>query len=204
MPDVNWKQRNASEAMIEDVLWWMETFDLDGGRIDAVKHVDDLAITNLAVRINERFETVGTDMYLKGETAMGWAGHDLAANANEYGTINRYIGEHQLDGQADFVLYHATSDRVFTGGEENYMHLDYWTAAARTSTWTVRSWCPSSAATTSLASPRAPTPARPTSGTSGPSRPSGPARHRRTLCRLPAGPCLVADHSRRTDDLHGR
>ena len=62
MPDVNWKQRNASEAMIEDVLWWMETFDLDGGRIDAVKHVDDLAITNLAVRINERFETVGTDM----------------------------------------------------------------------------------------------------------------------------------------------
>ena len=127
MPDVNWKQRNASEAMIEDVLWWMETFDLDGGRIDAVKHVDDLAITNLAVRINERFETVGTDMYLKGETAMGWAGHDLAANANEYGTINRYIGEHQLDGQADFVLYHATSDRVFTGGEEDYMHLDYWT-----------------------------------------------------------------------------
>ena len=131
MPDVNWKQRNASEAMIEDVLWWMETFDLDGGRIDAVKHVDDLAITNLAVRINERFETVGTDMYLKGETAMGWAGHDLAANANEYGTINRYIGEHQLDGQADFVLYHATSDRVFTAGEENYMHLDYWTARSQ-------------------------------------------------------------------------
>ena len=131
MPDLNWKDRNASEQMIEDVLWWIETYDLDGGRIDAVKHVDDLAITNLAVRINERFETAGTDIYLKGETAMGWSGHDLASNSEQYGTINRYIGPNSLDGQADFVLYHATSDRVFATGEEDYIHLDYWTARSQ-------------------------------------------------------------------------
>ena len=82
------------------------------------------------MRINERFETVGTDMYLKGETAMGWAGHDLAANANEYGTINRYIGEHQLDGQADFVLYHAPQTAC-SPAARNYMHLDYWTARSQ-------------------------------------------------------------------------
>ena len=29
MPDVNWKNRNASEQFIADALWWMETFDLD-------------------------------------------------------------------------------------------------------------------------------------------------------------------------------
>ncbi|HJM40595.1 MAG TPA: alpha-amylase family glycosyl hydrolase, partial [Candidatus Thalassarchaeaceae archaeon] len=92
MPDVNWRVRNASEQFIADVMWWMENFDLDGGRIDAVKHVEDLAITNLAVQINERFETAGTDYYLKGETAMGWVGHTLEENANEYGTINNYIG----------------------------------------------------------------------------------------------------------------
>ena len=44
---------------------------------------------------------------------MGWSGDDLAANAEQYGTINRYIGENALDGQADFVLYHAVVDRVF-------------------------------------------------------------------------------------------
>ncbi|MDG1525435.1 MAG: alpha-amylase family glycosyl hydrolase, partial [Candidatus Thalassarchaeaceae archaeon] len=44
MPDVNWRVRNASEQFISDVMWWMETFDLDGGRLDAVKHVEDLAI----------------------------------------------------------------------------------------------------------------------------------------------------------------
>ena len=127
MPDVNWKVRNASEQFIEDALWWLEEFDFDGARIDAVKHVEDLAITNLATRINERFETVGTDYYLKGETAMGWSGHNLADNQFQYDTINQYIGEDSLDGQADFVLYHAVVDNVFTQGIEDYQHLDYWT-----------------------------------------------------------------------------
>ena len=131
MPDVDWRNRNASEAMIEDVLWWMETFDLDGGRIDAVKHVEDLAVTNLATRVSERFETLGNVVYLKGETAMGWSGHLLADNAEQYGTINRYMGEQGLEGQADFVLYHAVADRVFTSGQEDYMHLDYWTARSQ-------------------------------------------------------------------------
>ena len=127
MPDVNWKERNASEQFIEDALWWLEEFNLDGARIDAVKHVDDLAITNLATRVQQRFETVGTEYYLKGETAMGWAGHDLASNQDQYETINRYMGQNGLDGQADFVLYHAVTDNVFTSGSENYQHLDYWT-----------------------------------------------------------------------------
>ena len=131
MPDVNWKIREASEQFIEDALWWLEEFDFDGARIDAVKHVEDLAITNLATRINERFETVGTDYYLKGETAMGWSGDNLADNQYQYDTINRYIGENSLDGQADFVLYHAVVDNVFTQGARDYQHLDYWTSRSQ-------------------------------------------------------------------------
>ena len=127
MPDVNWKNRNASEQFIADALWWMETFDLDGARIDAVKHVENLAVSNLVAQINERFETVGTDVYLKGETAMGWSGHSLEANQAQYGAINAYMGPQGLDGQADFVLYHAVVDNVFVSGNENYQHLDYWT-----------------------------------------------------------------------------
>ncbi|MGB1766561.1 MAG: alpha-amylase family glycosyl hydrolase, partial [Poseidonia sp.] len=127
MPDVNWKNRNASEQFIADALWWMETFDLDGARIDAVKHVENLAVSNLVAQINERFETVGTDVYLKGETAMGWSGHSLEANQAQYDAINAYMGPDGLDGQADFVLYHAVVDNVFVSGNENYQHLDYWT-----------------------------------------------------------------------------
>ena len=127
MPDLDWKNRDASEQIIADALWWAETFDLDGLRVDAVKHVDDYAMTNLATRINERFEATGTDFYLKGETAMGWSGHSLEDNAEQYQTINRYIGDNALDGQADFVLYHAVVDNVFTTGNMDYQHLDYWT-----------------------------------------------------------------------------
>ena len=127
MPDVNWKNRQASEQMIADALWWMETFDLDGARIDAVKHVENLAVSNLVSQINERFETVGNDVYLKGETAMGWSGHSLEDNQAQYGAINAYMGPDGLDGQADFVLYHAVVDNVFVSGNENYQHLDYWT-----------------------------------------------------------------------------
>ena len=127
MPDVNWKNRQASEQMIADALWWMETFDLDGARIDAVKHVENLAVANLVAQINERFETVGNEVYLKGETAMGWSGHSLEDNQAQYGAINAYMGPDGLDGQADFVLYHAVVDNVFVSGNENYQHLDYWT-----------------------------------------------------------------------------
>ena len=121
------EKRNASEQFIADALWWMETFDLDGARIDAVKHVENLAVSNLVAQINERFETVGTDVYLKGETAMGWSGHSLEANQAQYDAINAYMGPEGLDGQADFVLYHAVVDNVFVSGNENYQHLDYWT-----------------------------------------------------------------------------
>ena len=127
MPDVNWKNRNASEQFIADALWWMEEYNLDGARIDAVKHVEDLAVSNLVAQINERFETVGNDVYLKGETAMGWSGHSLEDNQAQYGAINAYMGPNGLDGQADFVLYHAVVDNVFVSGNENYQHLDYWT-----------------------------------------------------------------------------
>ncbi|MAV78494.1 MAG: glycosyl hydrolase, partial [Euryarchaeota archaeon] len=127
MPDLDWKNRNASEQFIADALWWMEEYNLDGARIDAVKHVENLAVSNLVAQINERFETVGNDVYLKGETAMGWSGHSLEDNQAQYGAINDYMGPDGLDGQADFVLYHAVVDNVFVSGNENYQHLDYWT-----------------------------------------------------------------------------
>ena len=132
MPDVDWTNKAASEQFIDDALWWMETFDLDGARVDAVKHVDDLAVFNLVARVNERFETAGTDYYLDGETAMGWAGDRLEDNAAQYDTINRYMGENGLDGQFDFVLYHAVTNSVFSYGERGMLHLDAWTGFSQT------------------------------------------------------------------------
>lgn len=127
MPDVDWTNREAGEQMIADAMWWLERFDLDGLRVDAVKHVEDLAVINLATRINESFEGGGTEYFLLGETAMGWAGDDVAANLPEYETISRYVGENALSGQFDFVLYHASAYRVWADDARGMLHLDFWT-----------------------------------------------------------------------------
>jgi len=127
LPDVDWQNREAGEQMIADALWWLERFDLDGLRVDAVKHVEDLAVFNLSTRIHDTFEQGGTEYFLLGETAMGWAGDDVQANLPEYETISRYIGEYALSGQFDFVLYHATASRVWADGERGMLHVDYWT-----------------------------------------------------------------------------
>jgi neopullulanase len=130
LPDVDWQHRQASEQMIDDALWWLERFDLDGLRVDAVKHVEDLAIVNLATRVHEVFEQGGVEYFLLGETAMGWRGDDLAANLGEYETIARYLGTFALSGQFDFVLYHATAYRVWADDARGMLHLDYWTRAS--------------------------------------------------------------------------
>lgn len=127
LPDVNWEHPAASEELIDDALWWLERFDLDGLRVDAVKHVEDLAIVNLATRVRERFERAGTRVFLLGETAMGWGGDDVKDSEMDYQTIAHYIGPQALDGQFDFVLYHATAYRVFAYDERSMVHLDYWT-----------------------------------------------------------------------------
>ncbi len=135
MPDVDWGNTDASEQLIADALFWLERFDLDGFRIDAVKHVVDGAVFNLAIRVRERFETAGSHYFLMGETAQGWdssAGPDEGGNVENYGIISRYIAPHGLDGQFDFVLYYAASLQFLREEPGRGMiHVDYWTRASQ-------------------------------------------------------------------------
>jgi glycosidase len=126
LPDVNWTVTEASETLISDALWWIERFDLDGMRVDAVKHVEDGAIFNLSIRVHEAFEQGGTEHFLLGETAMGWGGADVNNSLNDYHTISRYIGESGLNGQFDFVLYHAVSYNTWAESTYGLLHADYW------------------------------------------------------------------------------
>lgn len=134
LPDVNWLNNDASNAMIADAMWWLQNFDLDGLRVDAVKHVPDGAIFNLSTQIEEEYERAGTNYFLVGETAMGWGDcdpRDLNCNADNYGTISRYMGPQALDGQFDFVLHHGTALSVFAYEERGMIHADVWTHASQ-------------------------------------------------------------------------
>jgi glycosidase len=126
LPDVDWTVPAVSEQFGDDAVYWLDTFDLDGFRIDAVKHVEDASIANLTARVRDEFEATGTRVFLTGETAMGWNGDSLPANQTEYDTISRYIGANGLDGQFDFVLYHAAAYRTFDYDEKGLLHADFW------------------------------------------------------------------------------
>jgi len=127
LPDINHSVPAANAQFTADALWWLDNYDLDGLRVDAVKHVEEVATRNLAAEVRETFEPGGTRYFLMGETAMGWSDCPDPCNDENYGTISKYIGPQGLDGQFDFVLYHGVSYKTFAYGDKGMLHADYWT-----------------------------------------------------------------------------
>ncbi|AKT42735.1 alpha-amylase family glycosyl hydrolase [Chondromyces crocatus] len=127
MPDINFSNSESAAAFIDDALWWLDEFDLDGLRVDAVKHVEEVSTRNLAAAVREKFEPGGTRYFLMGETAMGWNDCADPCNDQNYDTIAKYVGPHGLDGQFDFVLYHGVAYQTFAWGQRGMLHAEYWT-----------------------------------------------------------------------------
>jgi len=130
LPNVDWTNPAANDQFVQDAIWWLDTFDLDGFRMDAVKQVPDIAVINLVSSVRDEFEATGTRVFMTGETAMGWSGDSLQANAGQYGLISQYIDPDGLDGQFDFVLYYAVPMNVFANQSKGMIHADYWTQAS--------------------------------------------------------------------------
>ncbi|HEY8088666.1 MAG TPA: alpha-amylase family glycosyl hydrolase, partial [Polyangiaceae bacterium] len=130
LPNVDWTNTAASEQFGADAVYWLDAFDLDGFRMDAVKQVPDIAVINLTSRVRDEFEAAGTRVFMTGETAMGWSGDTLASNAGQYQLISQYIDPDGLDGQFDFVLYYAVPLNVFASAAKGMIHADYWTQAS--------------------------------------------------------------------------
>ncbi|MFP2930862.1 alpha-amylase family glycosyl hydrolase [Pyxidicoccus sp. 3LG] len=96
LPDFNWRSSDMVDQFISDTLWWLEAADFDGFRMDAVKHMDQVAGRTLRGRLKDITAMTGTEFYLVGETFVGADGRSQIA---------RYISPRELDGQFDFPLY---------------------------------------------------------------------------------------------------
>jgi MYXO-CTERM domain-containing protein len=130
LPNIDWTNPDASQQLTSDAVWWLDTFDLDGFRMDAVKQVPDAAVMNTVTAVRTEFEASGTRVFMTGETAMGWSDCDLSCNAWQYDLISHYIGPWELDGQFDFPLYYAVPMQVFSSDNHDMIHADYWTQAS--------------------------------------------------------------------------
>ena len=93
---------------ISDAVWWARTFNLDGFRLDAIKHVPFEWLRELRARLTTEFpDPAGGRFYLVGETYK-W---------DERDTLRSFVDpETMLDGQFDFPLKPRVCEAVFTPG----------------------------------------------------------------------------------------
>jgi glycosidase len=130
LPNVNWENPDAAAQWVSDSIWWVDNFDIDAFRMDAVKQVPNIAVMNLTTGMRQAFQASGTEFFMTGETAMGWSNCSLACNAGQYQLINSYLGPTQLDGQFDFPLYYAVPLNDFASNTFGLDQADYWTQAS--------------------------------------------------------------------------
>lgn len=133
LPAFDFDNVNARAWSIADALWWAKTFNIDGYRLDAIKHVSQTWLTDLRSALSAAFpDPEGGRFYLVGET------FDYFDKA----LLKAFVDvDTKLDGQFDFPLKKRLCEGVFKGDmgvlqrfmdEEN---RGYYGARALMTTW---------------------------------------------------------------------
>lgn len=128
LPDVNWRQAEAREALVEDIVWWAGRFDLDGVRLDAVPMMPRAATRAISRRLREMTHRQGLDSLIIGEIFTG-------GGASGRNAIRSYLGLgfDGLDSAFDFPLMWALRD-VVAHGNSGFDELEA-TLAAGEAAW---------------------------------------------------------------------
>jgi glycosidase len=91
LPAFDFRNPATVDFLLEDATYWISEFDLDGYRLDAVKHIRPDFWWRFRTRMRDTFP--GEDFYFVGETFQNRQG------------ISDFVGANMLDGQFDFPLY---------------------------------------------------------------------------------------------------
>ena len=123
LKDLNTESPEVVDAMVEAYGHWIEAADLDGFRIDTVKHVDHPFWQQFNRRIRERAASLGKTKFLMfGEV---FDGSDKL--------VGSYTKDKELDGLFDFPQYFQVFRDVFIGGAPTKQIEDRW--AQRRANW---------------------------------------------------------------------
>lgn len=127
LPDLNYKNADTLNTLVDDALKNLKAYDIDGYRVDAVKHMETAFVRNLVGRIEAEVEHNSVDatrqFYTVGETFTGeWtSGCNNTASCSQW-LIDQYVGPGLLDGQFDFPLYWQVL-KTFARGESTMSAL---------------------------------------------------------------------------------
>lgn len=102
LPDWNYQNPDARSASIDNALFWVQQTGIDGFRLDAVKHIETVWISDLRTRVNQEVDQSKVPFYMVGET-FETGNRDL---------IRQFVGPDLLDGQFDFPLRGAIVENI--------------------------------------------------------------------------------------------
>lgn len=123
LPDINWNAYAAEQQFVADAVNWIAEFDLDGFRVDAVKHVEANSIFDMRAELARRFEQGGARIFMVGETAVGESDNGTFFGErfdSGFQWIDAYTGPNGLDGQFDFPTRHNMADGLVNGMKPLY------------------------------------------------------------------------------------
>ena len=100
--------REAIDQVVDDAIWWLETYNLDGFRQDAVKHVPHAFWKHLTAEMKAKFPN--KHLYQIGET---FGSDEL---------ILDYVNPGELDAQFNFAIY-FNARRPFTSDNADFSNL---------------------------------------------------------------------------------
>ena len=99
LPSFDFSKDAPVKALIDNSVWWLNRYKLDGFRLDAVKHIIPSFWWKFRAALREQVEEKRkVPLYLVGETFKDRAG------------IMSFVGPNMLDGQFDFPLYDQIKD----------------------------------------------------------------------------------------------
>jgi len=99
LPSFDFSKDAPVQALIDNSVWWANTYKLDGFRLDAVKHILPSFWWKFRAALREKVDGKrDLPLYLVGETFKDRAG------------IMSFVGPNMLDGQFDFPLYDQIKD----------------------------------------------------------------------------------------------
>lgn len=126
LPDFDYRNGAVMDRVMDHAIWLIQETNIDGFRLDAVKHMILDFSSTLRARIDEDIDTwPGIRFYMVGETFTG-------EGDGEKQTIRAYVSPALLDGQFDFPMFWAAlaalvrhergldSLRGFMDGNEGY------------------------------------------------------------------------------------
>jgi glycosidase len=103
LPDLDWRNQDVDDQLTSDVVWWLDRFDGDGLRIDAVPMMWRLATRRIVAATRARFDNPGHRSFLLGENFVGEQDYDL---------LKYELGPFGLDSEFQFPLLWSLRDVI--------------------------------------------------------------------------------------------